>query len=172
MADVVNQLRDITAYLAGEELSGQLDEFHPPQLTTMIDWYRGGGMDIPIPLDMGMDPLVSRLIVNGYQPVMTKEWGLANINATPLTVYAGLENTDGTVAQLIYEMRGRVAANNMERARGRGEVPRVMIQMGLTYYKVTHSEETEPLVEIDAFAMVRKIAGVDRLAALRSVLGL
>ena len=172
MANVVHQYRSIEGKYNGVSLAGQLDEFHPPQLQTMIDWYRAGGMDMPIPLDMGMDPLVARLIINGYQPEAFTQFGLADINSTPLLVLGGLQDSDGTFSQITFEMRGRVAATNQERVRGRGEVPRVMVQMGLTFYKVMHSLENEPLIEIDAMNMVRKIAGVDRLAPLRAALGL
>lgn len=172
MANVVDQYRDIEARYNGESLAGQLDEFHPPQLQTMVHWYRAGGMDTSIPLDMGMEPLVARLLINGYQQGSFTQFGLANIDATPLLVYGGLEDTDGTVSQIIFEMRGRVAATNMERIRGRGEVPRVMLQMGLTYYKITHSRVATPLIEIDPMNMVRKIAGIDRLASLRAAIGL
>ena len=172
MANVVHQFRDINLYLAGDNYAGQLDEFHPPQLQTMIDWYRAAGMDAPIPLDMGMDAMASRMLVNGYQPNSFTQFGLADINATQALVLGGLEDTDGATATLSFTMRGRVAAINMERARGRGEVPRTMIQMGLTYYMIEHSAEAQPLIEIDVMNMVRKINGIDRLAELRAALGL
>ena len=175
MANVVSQFRGVNAYITppGEaqvNYAGRVEEFHPAQLEVSTREYQAGGMDIPVLLDMGMEALEARLVVNGYEPATFHQFGLADAEAANLEVRGGLEDYNGAMHQLIFIMRGNVNMIGMGRIRGRGDVPKTMINLALSYYKIMY--DNTPLIEIEAMGMVRKINGVDRLAALRTAIGL
>ena len=175
MANVATQFRAINAYITppGESqvnYAGRVEEFHPAQLEVSTREYQAGGMDVPVQLDMGMEPLDARLIVNGYEPATFSQFGLADAEAANLEVRGGLEDYEGPTHQLIFTMRGNVTMIGMGRIRGRGDIPKTMINIALSYYKITY--DGNPLIEIEAMGMIRKINGVDRLAALRAAIGL
>ena len=91
-------------------------------------------------------------------------------NAANMEVRGGLEDYDGSIKQVVFTMRGNVVNMPFGRIRGRGEVPKMIIEMALSYYKIAIDDTIH--IEIDAILMTRIINGVDRLADLRAAIGL
>jgi P2 family phage contractile tail tube protein len=170
MANVVKQFRNMNAFFDGINYAGQVDEFHPPQLEVMTEPYKSGGMDVPVLLDMGMEPLEGRLIINGYEQSAFAGFGLADAKATTMRVLGGLEDYDGTTSSVEWIMTGNVTTLGMGRIRGRGETPRTMISIACVEYQIIQAGIT--IIDIDVLNMTRLINGVDRLAELRAAIGL
>ena len=136
----------------------------------MTDAYQAAGMDMPVLLDMGMMPLEARLVINGYDGHILNQFGLADAEAANMEVRGGLEDYDGATRDVVFKMRGNVVTMPFGRIRGRGEVPKMIIEMALSNYEIRIAGTEH--VYIDAINMIRRINGVDRLEALRAAIGL
>ena len=169
MANVAEQFRAINAYVAGESYAGRVEEFHPARLQIMVDDYHAGAMDTPVMLDMGMETPVSRLIINGYHGQILNQFGLSDANAVQMEVRGALEDYGGAVRNITFKMTGNVIDIPFGRIRGRGEVPKMVIQLSCSYYEIIIDGTSH--ITIDVLNMIRIVNGVDRLAALRDAIG-
>ena len=170
MANVVKQFRNMSLDLDNQPMAGTVEEFHPPNLSVDTTPYKAGGMDVPVLLDMGMNVLMARAMVNGYQPKVFSQFGLADKRKANMTVYGALEDYTGEVTQVKFVMRGLQTTTGMERVRGRGEVPRTVIEIACVEYII--SFDNTVMIDIDVLNMTRIVNGVDRLAKLRAAIGL
>ena len=176
MANVASQFKALNLYIdrvdgrGRADYAGRIEEFHPAELQISTREYQAGGMDMPVLLDMGMEPLVARAVINGYEETTFHQFGLADARAANMEARGGLRDYGGEEHTLIFNMRGNVIAIGMNRIMGRGDIPKTMVVIALNYYKILY--DGNPLIEIEAEGMVRKINGVDQLAGLRQAIGL
>ena len=166
MASVANLVRNINLYIDGTQYAGQLSSVTPPDLALVIDEYRGGGMDMPIPVDRGMEMMSAELVLRSYDANAINKFGIKNSAVVNYTVKAALEDTAGVVVPVVMEMRGRITNVSRSPFEGQGEVPETTISLGLTYYKETINSVDE--IEIDPVNFKRVISGVDQLADIRA----
>lgn len=162
-------LKNINLFVDGRGYAGQIDEYSPPDLTITTEDYRGGGMDAPISLDMGMEVLETSFALIAYDPDILALYGVAEGRTVPFTARGALESYDGTVKAVSHKMRGRI----ITLARGAwapGQKPTLTITMRLDYYQETHDGRV--IHEIDIENMRRVVDGVDRLAEQRAALGI
>ena len=178
MANVAEQFRAINFYVtnrhditndAANQYAGRLEEFHPARLMIMTHEYHGGAMDTPVLLDMGMEALTARAIINGYHGNLLNSFGLADANAVNCEARGALEDYDGEVRNITFKMTGNIIDMPFGRIRGRGEVPKTIIQIACSNYQII-IDGTEHIY-IDALGMIRRIGGIDRLEALRAAIG-
>ena len=177
-ADISQQLRALNLYVLTEtntvdsegQYGGKIEEFHPPGLEILTAPHHAGAMDAPILLDMGMESPTGRIVVNGYYGQLFEQFGLANANKVIWQVKGGLEDFHGGVKNITWDMSGSVINMPMGRIRGRGEVPKTMLEIACTYYKISIDGTSH--IEIDILNYIRRIGSVDRLAALRAAIGL
>ena len=179
MANVPQQLRFVNFYLNNSEdgsvhgagnYAGRLEEFMPCPLQIMTAEHHTGTLDSPLLLDMGMEALVARAIINGYDANLLNSFGLANANAINCSVKAGLEDYNGVVKPLEFKMRGNIVSMPFGRIRGRGDVAKTVLQIACSKYEI-YIGGTEH-VFIDILRSIRRIGGVDRLEALREAVGI
>lgn len=162
-------LKNINLFVDGRGYAGQIDEYNAPDLSIQIEDYRAGGMDAPVPLDMGQEGLETSFALIAYDADVLAQWGVAEGQSVPLTVRGALESYDGTVKPVVHHMRGRIVT--LARGTwGPGQKPALTVTMRLDYYKETHNGVVTH--EIDVVNMVRIVNGVDRLAAQRTALGI
>ena len=164
-----NVLKNLNLFVDGRGHAGQIDEYSPPDLTLTTEDYRGGGMDAPVPIEMGMEPLETSFALIAYDPDVLTAWGVKQGASVPLTIRGALESFDGTVTPVIHRMRGMVTSL------GRGtwaaaQKPTLTVTMRPVYYQETHNGVL--IHEIDIDNMVRVINGEDRLASTRAALGI
>ena len=175
MANVVSQFKALNMYITPPGQSqvsyaGRLEIFEPAELQINVREYQASGMDMPVLLDMGMEPLIARATVNGYEPTTFNQFGLANAEAANMEVRGGLRDYQGPEHQVIFTMRGNIIGIGMQGIRGRGDIPKTMIVMALNYYKIAY--DGTPMIEIEANGMIRKVNGIDQLEGLRQAIGL
>ena len=169
MANVAQQFRAMNAYVNGEGYAGRVHEFHPPRLRVTTEEYQAAGMDMPVLLDVGMEPLEAMVILNGIDGNILSQFGLADANAANMQIRAALEDYDGSTTAVQYTMRGNVVDIPQGRIRGRGEVPQMSLGMSVSQYKIEIGGTT--FIEIDALNMIRNVNNVDRLLDLRQIIG-
>ena len=162
-------LKNINLFVDGRGYAGQIDEYNPPDLTLVTEDYRAGGMDAPVALDMGMEPLETSFSLIAYDRDVLALFGVAEGNSVPFTARGALESYDGTVTSVVHKMRGKIT----QISRGTwapGQKPQLQITMRLDYYQEEHGGIL--VHEIDVENMTRVVNGVDRLAQVRAALGL
>lgn len=161
--------KNINLFVDGRGYAGQVTEFNAPKLTLQTEEFRGGGMDAPIDITMGMEKLMCDFGLKAYDRDVLSLYGVTEGASVPLVAREALQSFDGTVTQVIHTMRGKITEIDPGTSKP-GEGPELKITMSLTYYKMQHGDTV--VHEIDVENMVRKINGVDALADMRSALGM
>ena len=162
-------LKNLNLFVDGRGYAGQINEYNAPDLAVQVEDYRGGGMDAPVAIDMGMEALETSFALISYDADVLALFGVAEGETVPFTARGALESFDGTVKAVVHQMRGKIT----RLARGTwtpGQPAALTITMRLDYYREEHDGRT--LHEIDVNNMVRIVNGRDRLADQRAALGL
>ena len=131
--------------------------------------HHAGAMDAPLLLDMGMEALTPRIVVNGYHGTLLNQFGLADANAVEMMVRGGLEEYGGDVTTIEWTFTGNVIDMPFGRIRGRGEVAKSIVQVACSKYEIKIGGEEH--IFIDILGMIRRVGGNDRLEALRTAIG-
>lgn len=164
-----NVLKNINAFVNGFGYAGQVADFNPPDLSLVTEDFRAGGMDAAVKLDMGMEALETSFNLLTYAPNALVSFGVAEGNTIPLILRGALESWDGTVTGVVLTMQGKLT----KVGRGTwspGKVAQLNITASLHYYKEVVGSTT--VYEIDIPNMKRIVNGTDRLAQIRTALGM
>lgn len=162
-------LKNLKAFVDGRGYASEVEEFTPPALNLQVEDYRGGGMDAPVALDMGMEKLEATLVLVSFDRDVLSLFGVAPGLEVPLTVRGALESYDGTVTAAVYELRGKIRTMDAGTWKA-GDKASLTITMDLHFYKLSHGGST--VHEIDVINMKRVIDRVDRLAEIRNAIGM
>ncbi|CAN7197122.1 phage major tail tube protein [Pseudomonas brassicacearum subsp. neoaurantiaca] len=169
MAMIPETLANLNLFADGVSFQGDVPSLTLPKLTLKMEEHRGGGMDAPVELDMGMEKQEANFTTTGVRRESLKFFGLADgtaFNGTFRGAYKGLK---GKVTPVIVTLRGTLKEVDMGDWKP-GDKAEIKHSIGLTYYKLEVDGRT--VYEIDPIGMRRVINGVDQLAAQRSALGL
>ncbi|MFT4327273.1 MAG: phage major tail tube protein [Wolbachia pipientis] len=161
-------LKNFTAFVDGRGYAGRIDEISLPKLAIKTEEYRGGGMDIPISIDIGMEKLEAELTFAEYDSELFRLFGLINNNAVSLTLRGGLQ-ANNEAESVVVNLRGlfkELDCGSWKPA----EKATLKCTVAANYYKLTI--DGKELIEIDAENMIRKIDGVDQMASMRTALGI
>ena len=169
MAMIPETLANLNLFADGVSFQGDVTSLTLPKLTLKMEEHRGGGMDAPVELDMGMEKQEANFTTTGVRRESLKFFGLADgtaFNGTFRGAYKGLK---GKVTPVIVTLRGTLKEVDMGDWKP-GDKAEIKHSVGLTYYKLEVDGRT--VYEIDPIGMRRVVNGVDQLAAQRSALGL
>lgn len=161
--------KNLNLWVDGRGFAGQIDEFNAPELALQTEEYRGGGMDAPVDINMGMEKLVSDFSLISYDRGVLALFGLREGQSVPLIVREALESSDGTVTGVVHTLRGKIVRITPGTSKP-GTLQPLKVDMSLNYYKLTHGGIV--VHEIDVVNMVRTVNGVDTLEAIRIALGM
>lgn len=163
------KLKNFAVFVDGINYMGEVPEVTLPKLSRKMDEYRGGGMNMPVELDFGMDKLELEIKPAGWLPELLKTWGAPRHDALLLR-FAGAVQSDDAEEVLPVEVvvRGRLGEFDPGKAKA-GDGTEHTYKMACSYYKLTINGAVE--LEIDAVNMVEMVGGEDRLAATRAALG-
>lgn len=162
-------LKNLTLWVDGRGMAGQVQEVDPPKLTLKTEDFMGGGMVAPLKVTMGMEAMESSFSLIAYDKDVLALFGVVEGSDVPLTIRGALESFDGTVTPVVMTMRGKVTEQDPGTWKP-GDVPTLKNTMALSYYKLQHGDSV--VTEIDIENMIATINGVDTLAAFRAALGL
>lgn len=162
-------LRNFAIHVDGQPKFGEGEECTIPALELQTEEFRGGGMDIPIELDLGMRKLEASWKMFSTDPQSFATFGLAPGNLIPLTFRGHLVGEgDGATRRVIVNMRAlptKVNAGSWQT----GRKTEINVSANLHYLRIVHGD-TE-LIAIDPENSVRRINGVDQLTEMRINLG-
>lgn len=159
-------LTKVAAFVDGRSYAGECNQVTLPELNLQTEEFRGGGMDAPVEMDMGMEALRSSLEFLSVPAEVMKLFGKEDV---PLTLRGLLKSSNGTKRGATAELRGKFIGQNPNNWQA-GQQSNYTATFAATYYKLTIGGEV--IHEIDTVRVVRIIDGVDQLADDRRILGL
>ena len=151
----------------GRGYAGKADEVTPPKLTIKTEDFRGGGMDVPAAVDMGMEKLEGSFSIVEYDPEVLKQFGLVSGNQVQVTLRGALVD-DKTTTPMTISLRGMFTEVDMGNFKA-GDLATLKCSIACRYYSLDIGGQK--VIEIDVDNMVRNINGKDVLADIRSALG-
>lgn len=162
----VETLRNFQLFVDGEGFAGKVKTYTPPSLAILTEDFRAGNMDAAVAVDMGMEAMEASWVLTSLEP------GILGVSllAAPVNVKvrAAQVDSDGNVRPVVFEMAGRISANEWGALQA-GTITECTCKMKLKYYKLTIDGTV--VHEIDVENMVRIINGEDQLAKLREAMG-
>lgn len=162
-------LKNFNIYVDGRSYAGNVDEITLPALNVTGEDYRAGGMDAPVELDMGMDKLEASFKVSKWDRNLIAKWGATNGGRVPLVFRGALEDLDGTVKAVEATLYGKIHGMETDTI-APGAKPSQTYRFAATRY--IYKQDGETLHDIDVLNCKRIIDGVDRLAAIRTAIGI
>jgi P2 family phage contractile tail tube protein len=161
-------LKNFSLFVDGRGYAGVVEQLTLPVLTTKMEEFRGGGMDVPAEIDMGQEKLEASFQLFEYDPNVIRLWGLADGAATQVTARGALRRDGEDAVSMVVNLRGVVKELDMGDWQS-GEKTALKFMMALRYYKV--SIGGQELIEIDKVNMIRRVGGTDQLQTIRNAIG-
>ncbi|MES0108405.1 phage major tail tube protein [Mesorhizobium sp. M0013] len=160
------QLKAFNLYFDGNSFAGRVDSITPPTLTLTSEEHRAGGMDGPKKLEMGMEAMTATLIISDFDPALISLFGVDNV---PLVARGAVQAQGKAAEPVVLNMRGMLMALELAEWKP-GSKSLKTLTYELDYFRYRQAEVE--FMEIDIINMVRRIGGVDQLAAQRTAIGL
>lgn len=162
-------LKNFNLLVDGTSQAGLCDQVQLPGIVIKTEEHRGGGMDSPVKMDMGMEALDMEWTMAEYNPDVIRLVGLTSQDNLQLTFRAALDNEQGQTATLVVQARGKITEMNPDATTAGGKNT-VSFKANLTYYRISVGGVT--CIEIDIPNCKRLIGGRDQLAQMRAALAL
>lgn len=164
------KLKNFNLFNEGESYLGRIAEIVLPKLTAKMEEWRGGGMNAPIDIDLGMEKLTMEWTCGGYEKQVLTQYGALRHDGVGLRFAGGLQGEDEeSVHAVEVVVRGRHSEIDFGTAKA-GDDTAKKITSTLSYYRL--SIDGEVLVEIDVIGMRAVFGGTDRLEGMRTALGI
>ena len=163
------KLKNFAVFVDGENYMGVVPEVTLPTLTRKMDEYRGGGMNMPVDQDFGMEKMEAEIKAAGWFPDLLKTWGTPTHDGVMLRFAGALQADDtGKVQACEVVLRGRFGEFDPGGAKA-GDATEHTYKMSASYYKLTI--DSSVVLEIDAVNMIEVVDGTDRMDQVRAALG-
>ena len=162
-------LRKFVVWADGFGKLGEGENCKLPTMEINSEEFRGGGMDAPSKVDLGMNALTLEFKLSSMDPQVYNLWGLSPGQEKQFTIRGALAHQDGTPFAAIASCVG----NQMKVESDAFEPAKKILHtftVELNYYKLVVGENL--LYEIDVINARRIVAGVDQLRQDRISLGL
>ena len=166
---IPRMLKHFNLFVDGRGYAGRVMEIELPELSIKTEEHRGGGMDIPVDIDMGMELLSCSVMMSEYNEEQFVLFGLNGLTDVPVTLRGGLRAETQDVMPVVINLRGRWKKLELGTWKG-GEKTETKFELTCTYFR--YVQGGRELIEIDAVNMVRRIDGTDQLADMRAAIGL
>jgi P2 family phage contractile tail tube protein len=140
-----------------------------PKLSRKLEEYRGGGMNIPVELDFGMQKMEAEIKAAGWFSNLINTFGSPRADAMLMRFTGAVQQDDTGETQAVEAvMRGRFSELDPGKAQS-GDKTEQTYKLAVSYYKLTIAGKL--MLEIDAVNLVEIVNGEDRLADVRAALG-
>lgn len=154
-------LKHFNFFADGNNYIGIVEEIEPGEIARKMEEYRGGGMNVPIDIDMGLEKLKMSVTMGGFEAEMMRHMGACRHDTLKARFVGSLAADDSCDAvPLEIEVNGRLQEVKLPKAKS-GEVDKHKYELTLSYLRILHNG-TE-VCEIDVINMVEKWYGKDRL---------
>lgn len=161
-------LKNFSVMVNGTNYVGRIKECKLPDLKVKSESYRGGGMDAPVDLDMGMESIDCEMTFAEHNPELVKTFGLFNAN-TPIVLRGAIQRQGEEAVPVEVRLQGgskEITRDNWKA----GETGSLKMVVNCNMYTEKISGET--VVDIDILNSVRIVGGIDQLASMRAAIGI
>lgn len=156
-----SKIKHFNYFLDGNNFVGRINEAELPNFVRKMEDYRGGGMNAPLKIDMGLEGLEMTVTMGGLEAESMKHMGACKHDAIKSRFAGSLAADDSCDAlPLEIETTGRYEEIEMPKAKS-GEDTEQKFKLTLSYIRILYNG-TE-VCEIDIPNMVEKWYGKDRL---------
>jgi P2 family phage contractile tail tube protein len=166
MPKIKDTLRDVTAFVDGNSYAGQCDQVTLPSLQLQTEEMRGGGMDAPKEMDMGMQAMQASLQFKSVPAEVMKLFGK---EAVDFTVRGWLLTSNGDDKGAIARLVGRITADEPGDWAPGSPASRT-VTVAVDRYELKVDGEQVHLVDVENY--IRIVDGTDQLEAARRILGI
>ena len=167
MAQIPRVLKNFSLFVDGRGLAGTIDTLTLPKLTLKMEEFRGGGMDAPVELDMGMEKLEGSFVLAEYNPDMAALFGRAGAD-TQITARGAMRRDGEDAIAIVINITGQIKEKDPGDWKS-GDMSTATFAFAARYYKETIAGRV--VTEIDKVNMIRRIDGVDQLQSIRTAIG-
>lgn len=158
-------IRNYNAFVDGISYFGLSSEAKLPQPKIMTEAHRGAGMDGSVGIDMGTEALSAEVTFAEHRPELIGHLGSqTRLVLRPAQVAADGASTDTIIATI----GGLVTETSSGDLKPGANAPLKLV-WDVRYYRLEMNGVE--LIEIDKVAGIRRIRGVDQLAAIRRAMG-
>ena len=169
-AGVNNVLRKFVLFVDGTDYRGDCESFKLPEMKMKLEPYRGGGMDMPVEVDLGIeDPVTWEFTLTSISEQVLEKWALAPNQYKSFTLRGSLIGHDGTRGRIKAQFSGIIKEVAMEEIKAGGKGKCKFTGTG-DYFRLEKNGKV--VWELDAINMKRIIGGVDQLLQDRVALGI
>jgi P2 family phage contractile tail tube protein len=170
MAQLEQIMRYFAVYLEGVGYLGEGAECELPNLEAKTEEFRGGGMDMPLEIDLGMKAMEAKFKLHTFDKMAYTRFSLLGPNKiSRLTFRGSLEGYSGEIVGVQAKMDARI--KKIENGNWKpGDKADLSITCAVDFYELIHGEVE--LVYIDPLNFIRRINGRDQLEAHRINLGI
>jgi P2 family phage contractile tail tube protein len=166
---IASIIKSWTLEVGGIGYAGRAKSLKPPALAVETMEYKAGGMAGAVKVDMAsVAAMDCGFTLYDYAPAVIKLWGQADGNSAVLTFRGAAVNDAGAVTPIKLRMRGQVQELTKADWEPAGEATLEVLINCRSYEEIVNAET---LIHIDIERMVRKVGGVDQMAAIRGALG-
>ena len=166
------KLKNLNMFNDGNNYLGVVKSVTLPPLGRKMEAYRGGGMNGPVKVDLGMsdDGIQFEWKTGGLDLISLRQFGAVNASSVALRFSGPYQQDDtGEVSNVEVVVRGRHETIEMGDAQP-GEDTEHSMTTTCSYYKLT--VDGEEIIEIDLLNFVEKVNGVDMLEKHRTAMGI
>lgn len=163
-------LKNMNVFNEGNGYGGEVKTVALPKLTRKLEEHRGGGMNGPLQMDMGMEAMELGLTFGGPVRDVLRQWGVPTVDGVYIRFVGAYQQDDSSAIDTVEVIaRGRYSEIDPGDQEV-GEPGEFAATMALAYYKLVWNGRTE--IEIDFINMIEIVGGVDRTAELRAAIGM
>lgn len=160
------KIRNFNAFVDGVSYFGRVTTAKMPELSLATAEHRGGGMDAPVMIDMGMEAMEAELTFSEWSPELLRAFG----TRTRFVLRAGaVGETDFDADTIAYTLGGRITKQTQDDFAS-GEDVMLTLTMNVDVLRIEHNGEIT--TDIDVEAGKRVIGGKDQLASIRTAMGI
>ena len=156
-------------FVDGMSLQGDVPSLSLPKLTVKTEEYRGGGMDAPVGVDMGLEKLEASFTTNGIRKEVLKYFGAFDQTSFNASFRGAFKGHKGATTGAVATLRGGLREVDPGEW-APGAKAEFKYAVDVTYYKL--EIDGRVMFEIDPINCVRVSDAVDPLADVRNALGL
>lgn len=168
MANIVQQVKQINAFLNGDILFGNIEEINVPDLELLTEEVQPN-TDGVLDVETGLSKMDVELKVRGMHPEVASAFGSEAGEAnTRLEVRAALENYQAETIQGSWNFVGLAKMYATDPLQGKSELAMTTLTINCNFYE--HFLDGAEQHYIDILNDIRRIGGVDRLADIRAAI--
>ncbi len=165
-------LKNFNLIIEGVGFAGQIEQLTLPKLNLKTEDYQLGGLDMPVKMDIGLEPMTCEITLLSYDVNVIKGFGVpigrhSSDQLKRFIIKGASQTPEGDMVTININISG--TWQSLDFGSWRSYEPQKLIGIiNVRYYKLAIADEV--LVEVDVDNAKRQVDGKNQLTALRPFL--